>query len=155
MIKVINGTVGVFENNRMELKTSKNEPFELETKREAELVAAGIAKYCETAASPAQSPGDDKPPAPEQPPVPPVGDGKEPDPDPDPKTPALPAYDESMKFDELKAIAKVYGVDAEAMRSKAQVIAAIEASKAAAGTGEDDTDEDDNKLPDLNAADPV
>lgn len=148
MIKVISGTVGVFENNRMELKTSKSGPFELDGKREAELVASGIAKYHEQAAAPAQAATSDKIPEP------PAGDGKEDD--AKPGAAELPAYNEGMKLDELKEIAKAYGVDAEAMRSKAQVVAAIDAAKeAAAKGGEDDTDEDENQLPDLNAADPV
>jgi len=148
MIKVISGTVGVFENNRMELKTSKNGPFELDGKREAELVASGIAKYHEQATAFSQAAVSDKPPEP------PAGDEKEDD--AEPGTAELPAYNDSMKLDELKAIAKAYGVDAEAMRSKAQVVAAIDTAKeAAAKDSEDDTDEDENQLPDLNAADPV
>lgn len=148
MIKVISGTVGVFENNRMDLKTSKSGPFELDGKREAELVASGIAKYHEQVAAFAQAPASGKTPDPS------AGDGKEDD--TKPGAAELPAYNESMKLDELKEIAKAYGVGAEAMRSKAQVVTAIDAAKeAAAKSSEDDTDEDENQLPDLNAADPV
>lgn len=152
MIRVISGTIGIYENNRMELKTPKSGPFELEGKREAELVAAGIAKYCDQASAPSQPPAPDKTP---EPPV--AGDGK--DGNAEPGAAELPQYNEGMKLDELKEIAKAYGVDAAAMRSKAQVVAAIEAAKIAAAESSEnensDTDEDENELPDLNAADPV
>jgi len=53
-----------------------------------------------------------------------------------------------MKLDELKEIAASYGVDTSAMRKKADVIAAIEAAKKAAGA-------DDEEPPQIGAADPV
>jgi hypothetical protein len=77
----------------------------------------------------------------------------------------LPTYDKNMKLVELQEIAKAYGVDASKMKAKAEVIAAIEAAKAAKGSEapededpEDETDEevDDGELPPaLGAADPV
>lgn len=49
-------------------------------------------------------------------------------------TPAAPEYDEDMKLDELKEVATAYGVDASAMRKKADIIDAIEKAKAAPTT---------------------
>jgi len=41
-----------------------------------------------------------------------------------------PEYNEDMKLDELKQIAAMYGVDASSMRSKKEVIEAIDAARA-------------------------
>ena len=65
--------------------------------------------------------------------------------------PAAPEYDEDMKLDELKEVAAAYGVDASAMRKKADVIAAIEAAKAE----QPDDGADDEEPPQIGAADPV
>ncbi len=62
-----------------------------------------------------------------------------------------PEYDEDMKLDELKEVAARYGVDASAMRKKADVIAAIEAAKAE----QPDDGTDDEEPPQIGAADPV
>ena len=62
----------------------------------------------------------------------------------------VPEYDEDMKLDELKEVAAAYGVDASAMRKKADVIAAIEAAKAEQNDGTDD-----EEPPQIGAADPV
>ena len=62
-----------------------------------------------------------------------------------------PEYNEDMKLDELKEVAARYGVDASAMRKKADVIAAIEAAKAE----QSDDGTDDEEPPQIGAADPV
>ena len=62
-----------------------------------------------------------------------------------------PEYNEDMKLDELKEVATRYGVDASAMRKKADVIAAIEATKAE----QPDDSADDEEPPQIGAADPV
>ena len=62
-----------------------------------------------------------------------------------------PEYNEDMKLDELKEVAARYGVDASAMRKKADVIAAIEAAKAE----QPDDGADDEEPPQIGAADPV
>ena len=62
-----------------------------------------------------------------------------------------PEYNEDMKLDELKEVATRYGVDASAMRKKADVIAAIEATKAE----QPDDGADDEEPPQIGAADPV
>lgn len=69
--------------------------------------------------------------------------------------PAAPEYDEDMKLDELKEVAAAYGVDASAMRKKADVIAAIEKAKAAANEVDDDQTGDNEEPPQIGAADPV
>lgn len=61
-----------------------------------------------------------------------------------------------MKLDELKEVAAAYGVDASAMRKKADVIAAIEEAKASADEAADDDQTGDNEEPpQIGAADPV
>ncbi len=50
----------------------------------------------------------------------------------------LPEYSEDMKLDELKKIAEAYGVDASGLRSKKDVIAAIEEAKDAPTFDADD-----------------
>ena len=57
-----------------------------------------------------------------------------------------------MELDELKEVATRYGVDASAMRKRADVIAAIEAAKAGQT---DDDGTDDEEPPQIGAADPV
>ena len=70
-------------------------------------------------------------------------------------TAAAPEYNEDMKLDELKEVAAAYGVDASAMRKKADVIAAIEEAKAAANEADDDQTGDNEEPPQIGAADPV
>ena len=99
----------------------------------------GVAKYIgelgETAEQPAPAPGDDA--------------------DEPARTNTAadeaPEYNEDMKLDELKEVATRYGVDASAMRKKADVIAAIEATKAE----QPDDGADDEEPPQIGAADPV
>lgn len=99
----------------------------------------GVAKYIgelgETAEQPAPAPGDDA------------------DEPASTNTAAdeAPEYNEDMKLDELKEVAARYGVDASAMRKKADVIAAIEAAKAE----QPDDGADDEEPPQIGAADPV
>lgn len=73
----------------------------------------------------------------------------------------LPDYDESMKLDVLKEIAEAYEVDASKMRSKKEVIAAIDAALAnmqELETEGDDASEDDGDsedgAPNLEAQEP-
>ena len=108
---------------------------------EARLVKKGVAKYVDeqpVAPAPAAKPEQE----PET--VPETGDA-----------PATPEYDEDMKLDELKEVAAAYGVDASAMRKKADVIAAIEEAKAAANEADDDQTGDNEEPPQIGAADPV
>jgi phage/plasmid-associated DNA primase len=66
----------------------------------------------------------------------------------------LPVYNTDMKLDELKEAAKAYGIDASKLRSKADIIAAIDESIGIVGT-DDDQDGDDDAPPSLNAVDAV
>jgi len=143
MIRVINGTVGVFFNGIMTPKTSKDEPFELNEKREAELVAAGIAAYVGTVK---KEPEDGTPSA---------DSGQTNDTPEGAENGAYmaPAYPEKMNLAQLKNLAEQYGVDASKMRKKEDVIAAIEAVKTE--TEEDEVIDDGEDAPDLSVEDPV
>lgn len=119
--------------------TEADGPQKFDDELEARLVKEGVAKYIgelgETAEQPAPAPGDDA------------------DESASTNTAAdeVPEYNEDMKLDELKEVATRYGVDASAMRKKADVIAAIEATKAE----QPDDGADDEEPPQIGAADPV
>lgn len=124
MIKIIAGTFGYFDGKKVKPVTSADRPIKLDPALEKRLVSKKVAVYV---TEQAEHPSDE-------------GD--------------LPAYSNDMKLVELQAIAHTYGVDASKMKSKAEVIAAIEAAKA----GQDDDAElgDGEELPPaLGAADPV
>lgn len=138
MIKIINGTYGYRDGKRVVPKTAGSPPFSLDPEREKQLVAEGVAEFVEAKEEEKPQEPDkepDKIPADKEP-----GDNSE-----DPKEPAadtdedLPEYNENMKLTELKEIAQAYGVDAEKARSKAEVIAMIDASLEEAA--EDDGEE--------------
>lgn len=60
----------------------------------------------------------------------------------------MPEYNEDMKLEELKEIAKGYGVDASNMRRKSDIIEAIEAAQA-------DTSDDLDEPPQIDVEEPV
>ena len=126
MIQIIKGTFGYYNGRKVIPITEADGPQKFDDELEARLVKEGVAKYIgelgETAEQPAPTPGDD-----------------------------APEYNEDMKLDELKEVATRYGVDASAMRKKADVIAAIEATKAE----QPDDGADDEEPPQIGAADPV
>lgn len=137
MIEIIAGTFGYYNGRKVIPITKEDGPQQLDPELEARLVKQGVAKYVDeqpVAPTPAEKPGREPEAAPE------TGDA-----------PADPEYDEDMKLDELKEVAAAYGVDASAMRKKADVIAAIEEAKAAADEAADDGEEP----PQIGAADPV
>lgn len=146
MIQIIAGTFGYYNGRKVVPITNADGPQKFDPELEARLVKKGVAKYV-----------DEKPvaPAPAAEPEREPGATSEPD-----GTPAAPEYDEDMKLDELKEVAAAYGVDASAMRKKADVIAAIEKAKAG-GKADDETGdneeapEDDEAPPQIGAADPV
>ena len=119
MIQIIKGTFGYYNGRKVIPITEADGPQKFDDELEARLVKEGVAKYIgelgETAEQPAPAPGDDA------------------DEPASTNTAAdeAPEYNEDMKLDELKEGATRYGVDASAMRKKADVIAAIEAAKAA------------------------
>lgn len=137
MIQIIKGTFGYYNGRKVIPITEADGPQKFDDELEARLVKEGVAKYIgelgETAEQPA--PGDDA------------------DEPASTNTAAdeAPEYNEDMKLDELKEVAARYGVDASAMRKKADVIAAIEATKAE----QPDDGADDEEPPQIGAADPV
>lgn len=142
MIEIIAGTFGYYNGRKVIPITKEDGPQQLDPELEARLVKQGVAKYVDeqpVAPTPAEKPGREPEAAPE------TGDAL-----------ADPEYDEDMKLDELKEVAAAYGVDASAMRKKADVIAAIEEAKAAADEAADDGQSDDGEEPpQIGAADPV
>jgi len=168
MIRIIQGVYGCRSaapsgaaGGRIQPKTAKDAPFTLDAERERRLVERGVAVYITPPeAEPAQPVIPSlqvKPEVPAKqtvqtkpvkqsaqvvktaPAVPAV-----------PEDGGLPAYDAGMKLAELKTIAKLYGVDASGIPSKAGVVAAIDAARA-----EDETVDDDEAPPVLGAAEPV
>lgn len=145
MIQIIKGTFGYYNGRKVIPITEADGPQKFDDELEARLVKEGVAKYIgepgepgepgETAEQPAPAPGDDA------------------DEPASTNTAADEAheYNEDMKLDELKEVAARYGVDASAMRKKADVIAAIEAAKAE----QPDDGADDEEPPQIGAADPV
>ena len=137
MIQIIAGTFGYYNGRKVVPITNADGPQKFDPELEARLVKQGVAKYVDeqpVAPTPAEKPGRE----------PEAGDA-----------PADPEYDEDMKLDELKEVAAAYGVDASAMRKKADVIAAIEKAKAAANEVDDDQTGDNEEPPQIGAADPV
>lgn len=153
MIKMIAGVYGSWDGKKITRFTSKDGPFELSAEKEARLVNRGVAEYVNNEAT------------------------KKDEATQKPEGNALPpSYNKDMKLIELQEIAKVYGVDASKMRSKVEVVAAIDLAVAAksdvqAGTPEDlgtpsaageedpdgngDTGADDEPPPAFGAVDPV
>lgn len=126
MIQIIKGTFGYYNGRKVIPITEADGPQKFDDELEARLVKEGVAKYIGEQDEPAEQPAPDH------------GD-------------EAPEYDEDMKLDELKEVAARYGVDASAMRKKADVIAAIEAAKAE----QPDDGTDDEEPPQIGAADPV
>lgn len=137
MIQIIKGTFGYYNGRKVIPITEADGPQKFDDELEARLVKEGVAKYIgelgETAEQPAPAPGDDEPASTNA------------------AADEAPEYNEDMKLDELKEVAARYGVDASAMRKKADVIAAIEAAKAE----QPDDGADDEEPPQIGAADPV
>lgn len=146
MIQITKGTFGYYNGRKIVPITSTDGPQQFDPELEERLVKEGVAKYVDGL----QEPADPENPDPAGAPVPedPTKDGQ---PEGEPETPEgdKPEYSEDMKLDELKEIAEAYGIDASAMRKKADVIAAIEAAKA------DGTADDDEEPPQIGAADPI
>ena len=137
MIQIIKGTFGYYNGRKVIPITEADGPQKFDDELEARLVKEGVAKYIgelgETAEQPAPAPGDDEPASTNT------------------AADEAPEYNEDMKLDELKEVAARYGVDASAMRKKADVIAAIKAAKAE----QPDDGADDEEPPQIGAADPV
>ena len=130
-IQIISGTYGLRVNGYTVIrKTSDDPPFDVSDDETARLVKLRVARIVGN--PPVETPTEE-----------PV----QPDPEKDEDgeiTETQPAYSESMKLAELKEVAAAYGVDASKAKSKAEVIALIEAAKA--------TDQDDEQPPEISAA---
>lgn len=134
MIQIIAGTFGYYNGRKVVPITNADGPQKFDPELEARLVKKGIAKYI-----------DAQPVAPT-----PAIEPEQPETHEAEAEATVPEYDEDMKLDELKEVAAAYGVDASAMRKKADVIAAIEAAKAEQNDGTDN-----EEPPQIGAADPV
>lgn len=134
MIKIIAGVYGYKENGIILPKDKDSEPFSLDPEREAELVAQGVAEHAnviipeaelelepetaDTEQRPAEDPAEPEAEEPEQD-LEPEADGDE---DPQSEKAEKPEYSDKMRLTELQALAGAYGLDAQNMRTKAEVI---------------------------------
>ena len=123
MIKIIAGVYGYKENGIILPKDKDSEPFSLDPEREAELVAQGVAEYAnviipEAEQQPAEDPAEPEAEEPEQD-LEPEADGDE---DPQSEKAEKPEYSDKMRLTELQALAGAHGLDAQNMRTKAEVI---------------------------------
>lgn len=139
MIQIIKGTFGYYNGRKVIPITEADGPQKFDDELEARLVKEGVAKYIGEQDEPAEQP------------APARGDDADEPASTNTAADEAPEYDEDMKLDELKEVAARYGVDASAMRKKADVIAAIEAAKAE----QSDDGTDDEEPPQIGAADPV
>ena len=102
MIKIIKGSYGMRRGASVIAVPAGSEPIELSKDKEERLVRLGVAVY--------------------------VTDEDDTQIE-DEIVDEFPEYNEEMKLAELKDIAKVYGIDASSMRSKKEVIKAIDAAR--------------------------
>lgn len=112
MIKIIKGSYGMRRGSIIEAIPAGSDPIVLSKDKEERLVRLGVAAYV-----------DDEDDAVEQP-----GEGSAETQD-DEIVDEFPEYNEDMKLSELKDIAEKYGIDASSMRSKKEVIEAIDAAR--------------------------
>ena len=118
MIKIIAGVYGYKENGIILPKDKDSEPFSLDPEREAELVAQGVAEYANVIIPEAELEPEPETEEPEQD-LEPEADGDE---DPQSEKAEKPEYSDKMRLTELQALAGAYGLDAQNMRTKAEVI---------------------------------
>lgn len=112
MIKIIAGVYGYKENGIILPKDKDSEPFSLDPEREAELVAQGVAEYANVII-----PEAELEPKPET-----AGAEQQSAEDPAEPEAEEPEYSDKMRLTELQALAGAYGLDAQNMRTKAEVI---------------------------------
>lgn len=141
MIQIIKGTFGYYNGRKVIPITEADGPQKFDDELEARLVKEGVAKHIGELGETAEQPA----------PAPAPGDDDDEPASTNTAADEAPEYNEDMKLDELKEVAARYGVDASAMRKKADVIAAIEATKAE----QPDDGTDDEEPPQIGAADPV
>lgn len=112
MIKIIKGSYGMRVKKSIVAVPAGSDPIELDKEKEERLVRLGVAVYVAEQENVVEQPGE----------------GSEETQD-DEIVDEFPEYNEDMKLSELKDIAKVYGIDASSMRSKKEVIEAIDAAR--------------------------
>ena len=133
MIRIIKGTYGMIKGSTVVAVLAGSKPIKLDPEKEARLVRQGVAEYVGKVEEPDTAEETVETVEAVEAVIPDPAD--EPD-----EAEDLPLYDESMKLAELKEIAEKYGIDASKMKSKKEVIAAIDEAR---------------ELPDLSAADPI
>lgn len=161
MIRIIAGVYGHKENGVITPKDSKSEPFSLTPEREAELVAQGVAEYANVIIPDddqdddgqndddqnGSGQNDDDQTGNGQNDDDQNGNGQNDDDQTDDAKTKKPEYSDKMKLPELQALAASFGLDAEKMRAKAEVIKLLDDYFA---------DEDDGEQPPaFGAIDPV
>ena len=113
MIKIIKGSYGMRCGKSVQAVPAGSDPIELDKDKEERLVRLGVAVYV--------TKEDD------------VDtyrhEGSEAAQEDDEIVEEFPEYSEDMKLAELKAVAEAYGIDASSMRSKKEVIEAIEPAR--------------------------
>lgn len=112
MIKIIKGSYGMRCGASVQAVHAGSDPIELSKDKEERLVRLGVAVYVTEEDDVDEHPGE--------------GSDETQD---DEIVDEFPEYNEDMKLDKLKEIAKVYGIDASSMRSKKDVIEAINAAR--------------------------
>ena len=112
MIKIIKGSYGMRVKKSIVPVHAGSDPIELSKEKEERLVRLGVAVYVTEQDDVNEEPAE----------------GSETTQD-DEIVDEFPEYNEDMKLGDLKDIAKVYGVDASSMRSKKEVIEAIDAAR--------------------------
>lgn len=112
MIKIIKGSYGMRCGASVQAVPAGSDPIELSKAQEERLVRLGVAVYV--------TEEDDV--------VEQSGEGSDETQD-DEIVDEFPEYNEDMKLSELKEVAKAYGIDASSMRSKKEVIEAIDAAR--------------------------
>ena len=112
MIKIIKGSYGMRCGASVKAIPAGSDPISLDHEKEERLVRLGVAVYVTEEADEIVNSNE----AP--------GVTQE-----DEIVDEFPEYNENMKLTELKNIAQVYGIDASSMRSKKEVIGAIDAAR--------------------------
>ena len=114
MIKIIKGSYGMRCGKTVQAVPAGSDPIELDKDKEERLVRLGVAVYVTEEDGVDTYHHEDSEAAQE---------------DDDEIVEEFPEYSEDMKLAELKAVAEAYGIDASSMRSKKEVIEAIEAAR--------------------------
>lgn len=112
MIKIIKGSYGMRCGSSIQAIAAGSDPIELAKEKEERLVRLGVAEYVNT---------EDYEDVKSETGAGVIQDNED--------VAEFPEYNDDMKLSELKEIAKAYGIDASAMRTKKEVIEAIDAAR--------------------------